>query len=77
MLEEKIPEKAVILELVCSYITTDFMDGGNRSKLLDSPTAKGFAVPDGSSVADQISCYKWNRYPTGLNKHTDGIAMHS
>lgn len=64
-----------VLEDVCSDITKDCLDWGNRSKLLDSTTAKDFSVPDGSGVADQISCYKWKRYPTGLNKHTDGIAV--
>lgn len=67
----------MVLEHVCNDSTKDCLGGRNGSKLLDSKMAKGFSVPDGSVVADQISCYKWNRYPTGLNKHTDGIAVHS
>lgn len=68
--QNKRERKAVVLENVCSDSTKDRFDEGNRSKLLDWKTAKGFSVPDGSRVADQIRCYKWNWCPTGLNTLT-------
>jgi len=71
ILVDKKERRALVLENVCSDGTNDCFDGGNRSKLLDRKTAKGFSVPDGSRVADQIRFYKWNRYPTGLNTLTD------